>query len=87
MTSGQPLQQLRAAPVDELTGRCICARCPSYDPEVETALLFCVHGRSQTLTTDVGCICRDCPVAAEYGLTWKDYCFKGSAEERLRQAS
>jgi len=87
MTSCQSLQRLLSTPVQDLTLRCICAQCPSYDPALETALLFCVHGKSQVLTLDRGCTCLDCPVAAEHGLTWKDYCFKGAAEERLRQVS
>ena len=64
---------------------CICPTCPSYAGTGETEVLFCLQGKSQVLTLDKGCTCLDCPMTARLGVRWKDYCFKGSGEERLQQ--
>ena len=67
----------------------ICPNCPTYTAGAEKAgeVLFCAIGGSfRCIGEDLGCICPDCPATTKWGLTWKDYCMKGSeAHQRWRK--
>jgi hypothetical protein len=78
-------EEERQAYIEECTAMCICEPCPSYVGTGETQLLFCVHGKSDVISEDKGCPCRDCPVTEKMGLRWNDYCLKGSGQERAAQ--
>ena len=52
--------------------RCNCLHCPSNPPEGKG--LHCARGLSDQRVRTVGCICTECPVYAEYGLTDGYFC-------------
>lgn len=84
-TEGPPEaeQGLRDRLAEAAKASCICADCPSYVGTDETALVFCIIGKSDIIADDKGCTCRECPVQDVLALRWHDYCFKGSASELL----
>ncbi|MFA6225708.1 MAG: DUF2769 domain-containing protein [Methanoregula sp.] len=60
---------------------CTCPKCPSYNrcAGERKELVYCIAGKSPLcISEDLGCTCRNCPVTPELGLTYHDFCFKGS---------
>ncbi|WP_201798828.1 DUF2769 domain-containing protein [Methanomassiliicoccus luminyensis] len=75
----------KAQDMDQKLTMCICGKCPSYtdDNRDRQQALFCSKGRPQSCdTTNKGCICSDCPVSSEMGLTHTSYCIKGSERDQ-----
>jgi hypothetical protein len=50
-----------------------CGNCPSY-PDVEGEALYCARGGSEARIQRVECVCPDCPIWAEHGLSRLYYC-------------
>ncbi|UCE96996.1 MAG: DUF2769 domain-containing protein [Candidatus Bathyarchaeota archaeon] len=64
---------------------CVCGGCPSYNDcaREKKELLYCALGKSATCITDeAGCICPNCPVTEQMGLTHDYFCTKGSEREQ-----
>lgn len=75
----------KAQDMDTKLAMCICGKCPSYtdDNRDRQQALFCSKGRPQSCAmTNKGCICSDCPVSSEMGLTHTSYCIKGSERDQ-----
>ena len=71
----------RAAAVENLKSMCICPTCPSYTECAKDASekLFCWTGKSfMCIAFEKGCLCPQCPVAAELGLNNTSFCTRGS---------
>ncbi len=72
-------------PVDinqENREKCTCPGCPTYDEcmTAEDEQIYCAVGESVCDPARLGCVCGDCPVHSEYGLTGTYYCFEGAAQ-------
>jgi hypothetical protein len=70
--------------IARLKGDCICADCPTYNKCAgdRQELLYCFLGKSpQCIKDELGCVCPDCPVAAEADLVNLYYCTVGSEKE------
>ena len=67
------------------TCREYCGKCPSYQGTGETALAFCMEGKSSMITAKKGCLCGQCPITKTMSLRWGYYCTDGSAAD-LSQA-
>ncbi|MGD0817041.1 MAG: DUF2769 domain-containing protein [Methanomassiliicoccales archaeon] len=68
--------------------KCVCISCSSYNECAarKRELLFCLLGNSSDCNLDeLGCICPNCPVAAELDLKNSYYCTQGS-EKQMRQS-
>jgi len=75
----------RAKLIDAQKAHCICVECPSYTDCAKNSqeVFFCGIGQSFTcISQDKGCICPTCPVTANLGLKYKDYCLKGSEKSQ-----
>jgi len=76
-------------------GGCLCPTCRSYTicSQGNGESLFCLMGMSfRCIRENKGCVCPECVVHAEYGLSSKEYCMIGSErdqrwEKGLNQAS
>lgn len=56
---------------------CICGDCPSYPG---TGGTYCAEGKSDQQIDQQGCICGNCSVWEDYGLTSSYYCVEGEAQ-------
>lgn len=60
---------------------CSCPKCPSHSQKScdDRELIYCITGKSPFFTSEVhDCSCRNCPVQAELGLMYHDFCVTGS---------
>jgi len=62
--------------------KCICKSCPSKDECMNNnkEWLYCARGNSKCSVTQKGCLCRGCPITAQFRLEGGYYCIKGKAE-------
>jgi len=91
----QKMEEFSKMPEDEVTRLleeekklCICKDCSTYDTCMTENMegLYCALGKSPCLVHERECICSGCPIYKEYGLTYNNYCIKGSENElRKRQ--
>lgn len=58
-----------------------CGKCPSHKGIEETALGFCMIGKSSVIKEKKGCLCGQCPITKTMSLRWAYYCTNGSALE------
>jgi aldose sugar dehydrogenase len=58
--------------------KCICGDCPSKPGD--DMGLYCAKGKSPKTVRRRGCVCGDCAVLREYGLTKGYYCDEGVTE-------
>ncbi|HUY00660.1 MAG TPA: DUF2769 domain-containing protein [Candidatus Deferrimicrobium sp.] len=58
-----------------------CGKCPTYQGTGETALAFCMEGKSSIIAEKKACLCRECPISKTMSLRWSHYCIRGSALE------
>lgn len=73
--------------MDGYKKKCTCAACPTYNECMarKRELIYCILGKSRNCQIDeLGCICPDCPVAAELDLKNTYYCTQGSENELRR---
>ena len=65
--------------------RCICRNCPSYPAncglEVKSEVLYCGTTQSECDIEQNGCVCPNCPIFQDYGLTETYYCQKGAVAQ------
>jgi hypothetical protein len=60
---------------------CICGECPGYNRCARESgeSVYCITGKSpRCISDDRGCTCNKCPLTAEIGLSYHDFCMKGS---------
>jgi hypothetical protein len=82
LNSGDP--EVNESKLASLKKACVCPQCPTFNKYAEDhgEILYCIIGKSdQPLKEELGCICADCPVAAEGGLLNNYYCTIGSEME------
>ncbi len=63
------------------TERCRCPSCPTYDAcmREKQQVIFCSRGKSDCGPKAVSCMCGQCPVWAQYGLSGYYFCIQGAA--------
>jgi len=63
--------------------KCLCPTCPTFDECMRNRdeRLFCSRGKSECEIERKGCLCGECPVESEYGLTGFYYCYFGAAKK------
>lgn len=60
---------------------CICPSCPSWvECDEDGGFCFVTIGKSECISEEKGCVCGQCPVTEELGLTHEFYCTRGSDE-------
>ena len=61
--------------------RCRCPSCPTYDAcmREKTQALYCARGKSDCVPAPVSCMCGECPVWGQYGLSGYYFCIQGAA--------
>lgn len=67
----------------ENEARCICPNCPTHDEcmqRTHAETLYCARGKSKCEINKKGCLCGECPVAADYQLTDLYFCETGQAK-------
>lgn len=62
--------------------RCACPSCPTYDDCMKgrNEELYCARGPSGCSFRRLGCVCGECDVAIEHGLSSNYYCDGGPAK-------
>jgi hypothetical protein len=62
--------------------KCICKSCPSKDECMNNnkEWLYCARGGSKCSVAQKGCLCRGCPITAQFRLEGGYYCIKGKAK-------
>lgn len=67
----------------ENTARCLCPGCPTYNECMRNRneRLFCSQGKTECDIERKGCLCGECPIEGEYGLTEFYYCNEGAAKK------
>ena len=67
----------------ENTERCICPGCPTRNECMKNRnqVLFCSQGKTECDLERKGCLCGECPIESEYGLTDFYYCDEGAAKK------
>ena len=71
----------QAKKIDDQKKLCICEGCPTYNECAGTKdeLLYCVLGKSPNcIDKEVTCLCPDCPISEQLGLTKQFFCTRGS---------
>lgn len=68
----------KVADTEENILKCICAECPSKP--MDHLSFYCAKGKSPEAVRRRGCLCGDCVVFREYGLTKGYYCAEGVTE-------
>jgi len=73
-----------AEETEDLRGKCICSRCPTYDDCTRKGneLLFCFEGKSSCKLAKKGCICGMCPVEKTKGFSGSFFCLNGKAVQK-----
>ncbi|WP_128693090.1 DUF2769 domain-containing protein [Methanoculleus taiwanensis] len=74
-------EQERQDALKALREICICPGCPTYNVCAEQAAekFFCAEGGSTVcIQGEHGCLCPDCPVHAEMGLSHRSFCTRDS---------
>jgi aldose sugar dehydrogenase len=68
----------------DLRGRCICARCPTYNECTRKGkeLLYCFEGKSSCKLERYGCVCGSCPVQKSGGFMGAYFCVTGKADTK-----
>lgn len=65
--------------------RCICRNCSSYPVncglEVKSEILYCGTAQSECDIEKNSCLCPNCPIFEELGLTETYYCETGYIEQ------
>ena len=63
--------------------KCLCPGCPTRNECMRNRdeRLFCSGGKSECDLKRKGCLCGECPVESEYGLTSFYYCDEGAAKK------
>jgi len=62
----------------ENAAKCICGECPSKNRD--DMRLYCAQGKSSLTIRRRGCVCGDCLLWNEFGLTKGYYCDEGVTE-------
>lgn len=63
--------------------KCLCPTCPTLNECMRNRdeRLFCSRGKSMCEFERKGCLCGECPIESEYGLTDFYYCYFGAAKK------
>jgi len=72
--------------MENLKSLCICPTCPTHNACAKKAgeMVFCVTGKSfMCISYEKGCECPKCPVTAELGLHYTNFCTRG--EEKAQR--
>jgi glucose/arabinose dehydrogenase len=67
----------------ENADRCLCPGCPTLNECMRNRNqhLFCARGKTECELERKGCLCGECPIESEYGLTDFYYCTEGAAKK------
>ncbi len=67
----------------ENTSKCLCPGCPTINECMKNRNqhLFCAGGKTECEVEKKGCLCGECPVESEFGLTEFYYCTEGAAKK------
>lgn len=66
---------------DRNSSMCRCPVCPVTDDcmQGQNGRLYCSRGRTDCDPSGPGCLCPDCPVAAENRIGGRYFCIEGAA--------
>jgi Protein of unknown function (DUF2769) len=64
--------------------KCNCPGCPTFNECMKENKegLFCAFSESNCVITRKFCLCRECPVYADYGMKFGFFCIYGSEQEQ-----
>ena len=67
----------------ENAAKCLCPGCPTLNECMRNRnqRLFCSGGKTECDLERKGCLCGECPIESEYGLTEFYYCDEGAAKK------
>lgn len=76
------IKEARVRDTKENAGRCYCPECPTFNECMigKEERLYCARGSTRCPLTRLGCICGECEVAIENGLSANYYCAGGPAK-------
>lgn len=77
---GMSEEEKRKAAVNVLH-LCQCSKCPSNTETGDINAIYCTFGKSNNISRNRGCLCKDCPITRTMSMRWEYYCMKGSAVE------
>ena len=74
---------MRPEKTSDNEARCTCPGCPTYNKCMDkgTEVLYCTVGATACELERKGCLCGECPVWRDNGLTTFYFCVHGAAEE------
>ena len=75
-------KEARVRDTEENAKRCFCPGCPTFDECLIEGRerLYCARGSTRCRLVRLGCVCGECDVAIENGLSSNYYCDGGPAK-------
>lgn len=76
------IKEARVPDTKENAGKCFCPGCPTFNECMNgnEERLYCARGSSRCSLKRLGCVCGECNVAIDYGLSSNYYCDGGPAK-------
>ena len=72
----------RVPDIEDNAKRCACPMCPTFNEcmKGKEERLYCARGKSRCPFDRLGCVCGECEVALDHGLSSNYYCANGVAK-------